>query len=105
MQSQVKLTETANSFIVEYGEITSDFLKKNPMAFELAKMKMEEYEQRAKDEAALITHLLAGRDLMLIPIQELVEFARIGGQVGSYFNGIIYARRTLVASGVETTAA
>lgn len=57
-----------------------------------------------KTIADQITGLLGGRDSMLVPLAELEELARAGGAVGGYLRGVIYARRSLQASGVEAVA-
>lgn len=100
-QAQVKLTETENSFIVTAGESESHFLKSNPLAHWLALRKVEEYQQRASAVADVVTFALGGRDSMLVPIEDLVRLSLCGGEVGSYVNGIIHARRSLQAAGVE----
>lgn len=48
-----------------------------------------------------VTEALNGRDSMLVPIAELVKLSRAGGDIGKYVDGILYARASLRAAGIE----
>jgi hypothetical protein len=62
---------------------------------------VDEYNTRSDRIADAVTDALNGRDSMLVPISDLIRLSRRGGEVANYINGIVYARRSLQAAGIE----
>lgn len=85
---KAKITEMQNSFIVQKNDSTHHFLKSNPMAKDLAEMKLDELNaetttadhidftelvkiKNAEGCAGVIEQMLDGQDSMLVPISAL----------------------------------
>jgi hypothetical protein len=101
---KAKIVETQNSFIVSagFGECEKHILKSNPRALEFAREAAHEYDLRAVCLPDQLTDLLDGRDPMLVPINELARLALLGdGMLNAYVNGILDARLSLRAAGIE----
>lgn len=101
------IIENQNSFIVRagFGECVKHIPKTTPHALDLAQGAAREFDLRAVCLPDLLTSLLDGRDAMLVPLKELAKISLIAdGMLNAYVSGIIDARWSLQAAGIEIAA-